>query len=348
MDRRTFVKSLAAGAAGVGAFGAARAAASFDSAPEEFTFVHLTDMHVRRARKGHRGYARCIEDVNSLRPRPKFVLMGGDGPFDGLYTSKDEFEEQIEMFRSVSEKLEMPFFHCIGNHDALGLSGRRKVDRDDPDIGVEFIMKRLGMDNSYYSFNAFGWHFVVLNSIYQVETSHGPSYVGRIDEEQLNWLRFDLGAHHDQPTVAVTHIPAFSHYGQILGDRDLRAVHSRVLQNGRELRIILERHKVKALLQGHIHMAEDFRYNDVWYLTGPAVSAAWWGGNWRGGFKPGYTVFTARDGELSWKRREFEWEHQLEPDDDIERKRNREQEEFLAEQERLREKERRAAVTQRI
>jgi 3',5'-cyclic-AMP phosphodiesterase len=334
MDRRTFVKGLAAGMGGLGAFGVARAAASREEPLEEFTFVHLTDMHVRRARKGHIGYETCIRHINALRPLPKFVLMGGDGPFDGLYTPKEEFEDQIELFRSISAQLKMPFYHCIGNHDALGLSSRRKVAPDDPDIGKRFIMERLGMERSYYSFDAFGWHFVVLDSIDPIDSSHGPSYVPRIDEQQLEWLRFDLGAHAGKPTVAVSHIPAFSQLGQIRGDAGMPSVHDRVLHNGRDLRLILERHQVRALLQGHIHKTEDFYFNGVWYLSSPAVSAAWWGGNWRG-FKPGYTLFTARNGTLSWERMEFDWEHHLEAEDDLERVRIREHEEFLAEQQRL-------------
>lgn len=346
ISRRQFVKRLTVGGAGMGLAGVApraQGAASEPGPAKDFTFVHLTDMHVRRKRKGDEGYARCIEHVNALRPRPAFVLMGGDGPFDGLYTEKEEFADQIDLFKSISERLEMPFYHCIGNHDALGYSARRKVPVDDPDIGKKFIMDKLGMERSYYSFDSHGWHFVVLDSILPVMTSHGPTYVPRVGEEQLEWLRFDLGAHADKPTVAVTHMPAFSHYGLIQADPEMRALHSRVLADGKELRHILERHRVKALLQGHIHMAEDFRFKDVWYVSSQAVSAAWWGGNWRGGFKPGYTVFRARGDALAWHREEFEWEHHLEPEDDLERELNEEHDEFLAEQQRLLEEEKAAA-----
>jgi 3',5'-cyclic-AMP phosphodiesterase len=341
--RRRFIKQVTTGAAGLGMLSAWPARGNGNGFPDDdgdgFHFVHLTDQHVRRARKGDIGYRRCIERVNNLDPKPDFVLMGGDGPFDGLYTDKSEFEDQIKLFTSNSEDLEMPYYHCIGNHDILGYSARRKVPISDPDIGKKFFMDLAGMEKSYYSFDFRGWHFVVLDSIFPIEAEHGPSYVPRIGPEQLDWLRYDLGAHSGIPTVAVTHIAAFCNIGQITGDSNMPSLHSRVLQDGRELREILERHRVKALLQGHSHIIEDYYYNGVWYITSQAVSAAWWGGNWLG-FNPGFTVLTTRGNSLSWKRYEFDWEHHLEPEDDLERERIAEREEFLIEQERLLQEER--------
>ncbi len=341
-NRRDFMKKLALGGAGLGLFTQTGIEKSWAIQPRSsgnFRFVHLTDSHVRRARKGHIGYERCVEHVKSLSPKPDFALMGGDGPFDGLYTEKEEFADQIDLYKSLSDDLGIPWYQCIGNHDILGWSARRKVPVDDPDIGRTMIMRKLGMDDRYYSFNMFGWHFVVLDCIYEIETDHGPSYIAQIDEEQLDWLRFDLAAHVHMPTVAVTHIAAFSHLGQINQDHDMPAMHGRVIQNTRDLRWILERHgNVRALLQGHTHVNEDFKFNDIWYVTSQSVSAAWWGGNWIG-FKPGYTVFDVDGGELTWHRREFEWEHHLEEEDDLERERIAEREAFLEQQRHLRQKE---------
>jgi 3',5'-cyclic-AMP phosphodiesterase len=337
LARRDFLKKVAVGGAGLGlatATGVTSARAAGASGAEEWSFVHLTDMHVRRKRMGHVGYARCIEHVNSLEQQPALVLMGGDGPFDGLYTEKDEFTDQVTLYKEISDRLNCPYYHCMGNHDVLGYSARRKVPIDDPDIGKKLIMDRLGMDRSYYSFDVNGWHFVVLDSIYPVDADHGPSYVPRLGEEQLEWLRADLGANHGKPTVAVIHIAAFCNIGQIEGDTTMPAMHTRVIQDGRQLRLILERHGVKAVLQGHMHMIEDYFYNGVWYITSQSVSAAWWGGNWRG-FRPGYTVFSVRGDELSWARREYEWEHHLEPEDDLERQRIREHQAFRLHQQEL-------------
>ena len=200
-------------------------------------------------------------------------------------------------------------------------------------------MEACRMPSSYYSFNHKGWHFVVIDTIHEEDPPSGPSYSAKIGEKQLEWLRFDLGEHKEMPTVVVMHIAAFCNIGQINGDPEALAMSHMVVHDNRALREILERHNVKAVMQGHSHQIEDFYYNGIWYITSQSVSAAWWGGNWRG-FNPGYTVLQlGKDGQIAWKRYEFEWEHRLEPEDALERERIREREDWLQRQRKLYEEE---------
>ena len=318
MKRSTFLSRLALGAGSLPLLGAANAKTETGSS---FTFAHLTDSHVQRRRAGHLGFAECVKSVNALDRKPDLVLMGGDMVFDGLYTDKDVYLDQIALFKEGADKLDMPWYPCMGNHDVFGLSSRRKTTVDDPDIGKKLILDAFNWKKPYYSFNHKNWHFVVLDTIFEVQTDSGPSYVPKIGEEQLEWLRFDLGAHKDMPTVVLMHIAAFCHSPQLTGNPEVRAYNGLIISDNNALREILERHKVKVVLQGHTHQNEDFRWNDVWYVTSQSVSAAWWGGNWRG-FKPGYVVYTAHDdGRITWERKEYAWEHQLEPEDTLERDR---------------------------
>ena len=340
--RRQFLGNMALGTAGLAA-GAGLSCTTANGRPrmnplprdEGFYFVHLTDQHVRRKRRGDEGYRACVASVNALQPRPSFVLMGGDMAFDGLYTERDEFEDQIQLYKSISDTLRMPYYNCLGNHDLLGLSARRKVPVDDPEIGHKMILDRLGMENSYYSFDHGDWHFVVLDSMEHVETSSGPTYRGQISEEQLNWLALDLAKAGDRPTMCVQHIAAFNNLAQVWNDFDLPAMYTRyVIRNNRDLREMLQRHKVKALLQGHSHRGEDYRYKNVWYITSPSASGAWWGGNWHGD-STGYTVLHCVGDRFTWETRYFDWEHHLEPEDDLERERIAEREAHEEEQRRL-------------
>ncbi|NCP84290.1 MAG: twin-arginine translocation signal domain-containing protein [Bacteroidetes bacterium] len=319
-SRRDFLKKLGLGGLGLGFSSPLAVACAVEGKEPDFTFIHATDMHVTRKRKGVQGYQTFVKSVNTLNPSPALVLMGGDLAFDGLYTDKAVFGDQIDAFKQASDQLKMPYYNAIGNHDLLGWSPRRKVSVSDPDLGKKFIMDKLGMEKSYYSFETKGWHFVVLDALHEKKSKDGPIYEPKLGKEQLDWLRFDLGANSGKPTVVVSHYAAFNHTGQINADTEMKAMNNLVLSDNKELRFILERHSVKAFLQGHTHIAENFQYNGVWYITSQSVSAAWWGGNWVG-FKPGYTIFKAFGYELQWEHVSFDWEHHLEPEDTVEKDR---------------------------
>lgn len=343
-SRRGILRSL--GAFGFFGLGGSTARSQVDQKSiddnADFTFAHLTDMHVTARRKGDVGYRMCIDHLNANPARPALALIGGDMAFDGLYTERDIFERDIELYRSITAGLNVPAYHSLGNHDVLGLSSRRKVPVDDPEIGATMIMKRLGMTRPYYSIDHGDWHFVLLNSIFQTESATGPSHEPRIGEEQLHWLANDLGKAGDRPKVVVTHIAAFWNGGQIAGDAEAKAMNAgKVLRDNKALRRVLERHNVKALLQGHSHTIENYFYNGVWYLTSPSVSSAWWGGTWTGS-PPSYTLFKCKGEQLSWEYVDYGWAIQRDPEDELEVKKQAECDADVAEQARLRELERSA------
>lgn len=335
-------RELMRGACAVGAAGLlpATAKAAAGNPPETatkanrpFSFVHVTDSHVTPKRRGDAGYRACIDSIRKLDPKPDLVLMGGDMAFDGTNHTKADFEEQIRLFKEASDSLGIPWYPCMGNHDVLGLSAGRKVAVDDPEIGRKMIMDRLGWKKSYYSFDHAGWHFVMLDSVFPVDTPKGPAYEVKLGPEQLEWLAYDLGAAAGRPTVAVTHIAAFCNNIQIAAKPESKGL-GNVVSDALALRTILERHKVKALLQGHNHRIEEYRLNGVWYLTSAAASGGWWAGDWVGS-PAGYTVFRADGDNLTWKHETFAWEPQLEPEDNLERKVAAEYNAFKEEQQRL-------------
>src|SRR6476646_2879740 len=122
-----------------------------------FSFIHLTDQHVTHRRAAPEGYHKCIESINALRPAPDFVLMGGDMVFDGNYTAKDDYANQIRLFKEITGELKYPWHPCLGNHDVLGWGPREKVAPSDPDYGKKMILEALDWKEPYYSFDHMGW-----------------------------------------------------------------------------------------------------------------------------------------------------------------------------------------------
>ncbi|MCC6493002.1 MAG: metallophosphoesterase [Pirellulales bacterium] len=343
-------RDLLAGACAAGAVGllgseAARAgtpAAEAIAGPaESFTFVHLTDQHVTHRRQAPEGYRRCIASINALKPAPDFVLMGGDMVFDGCYTAKDDYANQIRLFKQITDELNCPWRPCLGNHDVLGWGPREKVGPGDPDYGKKMIMEALGWQGEpYYSFDHKGWHFAVLDSAYPGEGPSGVNQEPRLGAEQLEWLGYDLGAAGDRPKIAVVHVAALCNVGQLAGDvKRLAMDGSMVVWDTVELREVLQRHNAKLLLQGHSHRIEDTFFNDVWYVTSAAACGAWWAGSWTGS-DTGYTVVRCAGDQVSWTHETFPWEARLDPQDALERERIAEQEAERAKQRRLRELER--------
>ena len=322
-SRRGFMQRLGGAAALFGLSGcvsSAERSASAATRPadrgDDFSFVHLTDMHVTTRRQADVGYRQCVAHVNALADAPALALIGGDMILDALYTERDVAERDAELYRSITAGLRCPAHHSIGNHDVLGWSTRRKVALDDPEIGKSFIMKRLKMDRTYYSFDHGNWHFAVLDSIQPTPGPDGTTiYEPRIGPEQLHWLARDLGKAGDRPKVVMTHIAAFNSLAIATGDAEVKAMHpSLVLRDSADLQRVLERHKVLALLQGHSHTIETYEFRGVKYLTSPAVSAGWWAGTWNGS-PPSYTQFYCRGDQLAWTHRAYGWEIRRDPQD---------------------------------
>jgi 3',5'-cyclic-AMP phosphodiesterase len=344
VSRRDFLAgTCVAGATGILAGHIVAAPAESTSAsnsPAPFSFVHLTDQHVTHRRHAPEGYRRCIAAVNAITPAPDFVLMGGDMVFDGCYTAKDDYQNQIRLFKEITADLKCPWHPCLGNHDILGWSPREKVTPADTDYGKRLILDALHMPASYYSFDHKGWHFAVLDSAFPAHRDHGILQVPRLGREQLEWLAYDLGAAGDRPKIAVIHVAALCNVGQLTGDRKRLAMDgSMVVSDTVKLRKILERHGVKLLLQGHSHRIEDTFWNNTWYVTSAAASGAWWAGDWTGS-PPGYTIVRCDGDRVTWTHESYPWQAQLDPQDKLERQKIADQAAARAEQNRLRDVER--------
>ena len=156
-------------------------------------------------------------------------------------------------FLDIWNSFKGPRYHVLGNHDMDGGFKREQT--------VAF----MGMPAQHYSFDAGGWHFVVLDGN-DPDVPKRSGYCSRIGAEQLEWLKADLKKT-AKPTVL------FSHQGA-----------GASLRNAPEVRAVLEtanreagRTKVVAAFCGHDHIDLVTTINGIHYVTVNSMSNNWLG-----------------------------------------------------------------------
>jgi 3',5'-cyclic-AMP phosphodiesterase len=232
VDRRRFMQCMAW--AGTGLVWAARGGVLSStvlgeaSAAADFTFAQISDTHVGFAGQANRDAAGTLADsiagMNTLTPRPAFILHTGDlthgqkaGAFDGL-------AESLKAVRT--ERI----FYVPGEHDVF-LDG-----------GKEYLARhgRGTLGGGWQSFDYGGVHFVGLVNVLTYKAGVG----GALGLEQLEWLRQDLAARGaSTPIVVFTHVPLWAVYpawGWTTAD-------------GEEAIAMLRRFGSVTVLNGHIH-----------------------------------------------------------------------------------------------
>lgn len=156
----------------------------------------------------------------------------------------------LEDAESIYAQFNGPRYHVIGNHDVQDLSKK------------EFL-KRVPMTATYYSFDAGGYHFVVLDAQYsrQGEDFNNVFYVvqGNIPSFQLDWLEEDLAAT-DRQTIVCVHQRLDVEYDFRSGGPEI--------YNAEEVKALLEESgKVIAIFQGHDHDGAYSQIDGIHYVT---------------------------------------------------------------------------------
>jgi 3',5'-cyclic AMP phosphodiesterase CpdA len=247
MDRKEFLAkaSLASGAL---------VFARFPALPPQTTKIRfgvIADLHHDVMHDGPQRLSAFIEEMNNAAP--DFIIQMGD-----LCVPKKENAPLMDIWN----RFKGPRYHVIGNHDTDGGFTRDQV--------VEFWKAQA----KYYSFDAKGFHFIVLDGNEHNESkSRPPGYARFISPQQLAWLKKDLD-NTTLPTIVCCH--------QGL-DNDAGG-----LENGTLLRYTLEtanekagKQKVILVLSGHHHQDYYNHINDIHYVQINSASYQWLGDDYQ-------------------------------------------------------------------
>jgi Icc protein len=302
ISRRGFLGSMVAAGAAWG-LGLPRRLAWSAPIPagEAFRFVFFTDVHTRVEWETPLALEMAAKAMNSQSA--DLVLAGGDLITDGFDSTEGKVAPRWDAFMEMWNSLRGPQEAAIGNHD---LVAARPADGSpaSPDPRAIF-REKLDVSRTYRSFDAGGCHFILLDGIQVTDTER--NYRGFIDSGQMEWLSGDLeGVNPETPVILVSHVPLLTAFYQATEGATAPAPDHRVIVNSVDVLKCLEPHNLVLVMQGHLHVDEMLRWRRTTFITGGAVSGAWWRGP-RRGTDAGFGVVTLRNGRVEWEYINYGW-----------------------------------------
>ncbi|HLJ55452.1 MAG TPA: metallophosphoesterase [Chthonomonadaceae bacterium] len=289
----------------LGAAGASLTPAALAEPRPDFTFVHITDTHIQPELGATEGVHKAFEAVRALPRKPAFGLVGGDLVMDAALVPHARADAVYDLWRQEAERLGMPLHYSIGNHDLFGLKVDGKPATDDLDYGKALWKRRVGVEQTYASFDHHGWRFVTLDSV-GITPDH--KWEGALHDAQIAWLDDLLrGTPRTMPLVFVTHFPIFTAVEQYTSGPQAAPTADTLVKNGKQFKEMIQRHNAKAVFQGHTHIVEEITYLGVRYITGGAVCGDWWKGPRLGVHPEGFVAASVKGEELSWRYVPYGW-----------------------------------------
>jgi len=136
-----------------------------------------------------------IRNIDSLSPRPSFVIFGGDMSYRGYIKPSYTFQAWKDLFAPITSKV-IPLYTAVGNHelyyehaDSGFMIGNQQqfqtVFSENPTNGP------AGYEHLAYSFTSQGGNcfFAVLDAYYLTHDSIPAGLGGNIDAAQMSWLK---------------------------------------------------------------------------------------------------------------------------------------------------------------
>jgi 3',5'-cyclic AMP phosphodiesterase CpdA len=265
-------------------------------------FVFYTDIHARTEWTTPVALGRAAIAINEQRP--DLVIAGGDLITDGFQSSADTVAPRWDAYMEMHHAIDHDIYPVMGNHDMVAaIPEDGTLPSEDPRV---IYRNKMGIERTYYSFDAVGYHFVVLDSIHI--TGGRFKYHGFIWPEQLEWLRDDLSrVPKGTGIILATHVPILTaFYSATLGST-IPAPKNRVMVNNKDVLNLFEDHNLILVLQGHLHIKEMLRWRNATFITGGAICGKWWRGTWMDTGE-GFCVITLKGDRVEWEYVEYEWE----------------------------------------
>jgi len=248
----------------------------------DLKLLFITDIHANSDPQVNAALSNTLEGIAGHDF--DLTICGGDLIHEGLIVDKKTADSYWGTYHDFHNKIRGDKLPVIGNHDLF-------LD-DSSKTGKELYLEQMKLKNTYYSFDAGGYHFLMLDSVaFNPDTKE---YRGEINSEQVEWIKEDLSKlKNETPLIVVTHLPLLSVRYQISDGATSSAPEDRVVVNNREVFALFKERNLVLVLQGHLHVYEEIVWNGTLFVTGGAISGGWWQGDWMG-TPPGFSILTIR------------------------------------------------------
>lgn len=226
----------------------------------EFTFLHLTDIHLSHDGKSSYDYSterlrNLIREINSEKsfPLPDFAVIAGDIADVVPYTPYRS-KQDLLFAKKLLDSLRMPYFPGIGNHENYW-------NEWDPEY--DSVFDSVFHRSSNYTFSFRNCLFVMFNNTGGFLI--GPHQATAIKRNA--WLDSVLADNKDKQIILTMHISPQKQRGNTPDWAWYSA--------DTELGKVIERHyrNVLAVLSGHIHLNSRVEYQGITFICTSALAS---------------------------------------------------------------------------
>lgn len=220
----------------------------FEVQAKDIKFVQVTDVHYSKGNEySLKALEGAVKEINKLED-VAFVVFTGDN------IGSPKKENLVGFVRAVN-KLDVPYYLVIGNHDVYKAGGLSKENYIDI-VKANNILYKPSKPN--YVFKKDGFVFIVVDGAKEVI----PGAVGYFRESTLEWLDKQLKKYKKHPVVIFQHYP-------LLEPKEQRS--HRTHQPGKYFEV-LEKHKnVIAIISGHYHVNGEKMQDGIYHISTPAL-----------------------------------------------------------------------------
>lgn len=215
---------------------------------EVIKFAQIADAHFIAGDKYREQVLQ--EAVNSINNQKDIAFTVFTG--DNINSPKPYY---LPDFTNIINKLNVPYYIVIGNHDVYKNNGLSKTKYLEI-IRENNFLYRYKKPN--YVFKKDGFVFIVVDGAKEVIPGSGGYY----REDTLNWLDKQLTKYKNEPVIIFQHFP-------VVEPKESKT--HEVYQKGNYFNIIDKYDNIISVISGHYHINGEQMRNGVYHISSPTL-----------------------------------------------------------------------------